>query len=140
MLNVLSAIAAVAVGIALVTPSTQAAELLVLGSQGNISGIRDLAAGFERASGHKVVASQERNVMEKVNANAPADVVTGNPPVIDDLISKGKVVGRQHYQEPWAHRGAQGTHQVPRRLPGRGSSGAWRGRDCAAADQRDPAG
>ncbi len=41
-----------------------------------ISGIRDLAAGFERASGHKVIASQERNVMDKVNTDAPADVVT----------------------------------------------------------------
>src|SRR2546421_563626 len=95
MLNVLSAIAAVAVGFALAAPSAQAAEILVLGSQGNISGIRDLAAGFERSSGHKVIASQERNVMEKVNANAPADVVSGNPPVIDDLIKQGKVVGRR---------------------------------------------
>src|SRR5439155_1682129 len=95
MLNVLSAVAAVAVGIALVASSTQAAEILVLGSQGNISGIRDLAAGFERASGHKVTASQERNVMDKVNTGAPADVVSGNPPVIDDLIKQGKVVGRR---------------------------------------------
>jgi molybdate transport system substrate-binding protein len=95
MLNMLSAAAAIAVGIALVAPSTQAAEILVLGSQGNISGIRDLAAGFERSSGHKVIASQERNVLEKVNANAPADVVSGNPPVIDDLIKQGKVVGRR---------------------------------------------
>jgi len=95
MLNLLSAIAASALGFALMAQGAQAAEILVLGSQGNISGIRDLAAGFERASGHKVVASQERNVMEKVNSNAPADVVTGNPPVIDDLIGKGKVVGRR---------------------------------------------
>jgi molybdate transport system substrate-binding protein len=93
MLNVLSAVAAIAVGFTLVTPCAQAAE--ILGSQGNISGIRDLAAGFERASGHKVIASQERNVMEKVNASSPADVVTANPPVIDDLIKQGKVVGRR---------------------------------------------
>ena len=95
MLNILGAVTAVAVGIALVAPSTQAAEILVLGSQGNISGLRDLAAGFERSSGHKVVATQERNVMDKVNTNAPADVVSGNPPVIDDLIKQGKVVGRR---------------------------------------------
>jgi len=93
MLKVLSAIATSAV--VLVAQPAQTAEIVVLGSQGNISGIRDLAAGFERASGNKVTASQERNVMEKVNTNAPADVVTGNPPVIDDLISKGKVVGRR---------------------------------------------
>src|SRR5215475_13742201 len=95
MLKVLSAIAASAIGFALMAQSAQAAEILVLGGQGNISGIRDLAAGFERASGHKVVASQERNVMEKVNSNAPADVVAANPPVIDNLIKEGKVVGRR---------------------------------------------
>ena len=50
MLNMMSAVAAVAVGFALAVPSAQAAELLVLGSQGNISGLRDLSAGFERAS------------------------------------------------------------------------------------------
>jgi molybdate transport system substrate-binding protein len=93
MLKVLSAIAASAV--VLMAQPAQTAEIVVLGSQGNISGIRDLAAGFERASGHKVVASQERNVMQKVNANAPADVVAANPPVIDNLIKEGKVVGRR---------------------------------------------
>jgi len=100
MLNLLSAIAAsaggfVLIGFALMAQPAQAAEILVLGGQGNISGIRDLAAGFERASGHKVVASQERNVMEKVNSNAPADVVAANPPVVDNLIKEGKVVGRR---------------------------------------------
>src|SRR5262245_62402832 len=95
MLNLLSAIAASALGLALMAQPAQAAEILVLGGQGNISGIRDLAAGFERASGHKVVASQERNVMEKVNSNAPADVVAANPPVVDNLVMEGKVVGRR---------------------------------------------
>jgi molybdate transport system substrate-binding protein len=95
MLNLLSAIAASAFGFALMAQPAQAAEILVLGGQGNISGIRDLAAGFERASGHKVVASQERSVMEKVDSGAPADVVAANPPVIDNLIKEGKVVGRR---------------------------------------------
>ena len=95
MLNLLSAIAASAFGLALMAQPAQAAEILVLGGQGNISGIRDLAAGFERASGHKVVASQERSVLEKVNSGAPADVVAANPPVIDNLIKEGKVVGRR---------------------------------------------
>ena len=97
MLKVLSAITAsvAALGFALWQQPAQAAEIVALGSQGNISGIRDLAAGFERASGHKVIASQERNVMEKVNSNAPADVVAANPPVIDNLIKEGKVVGRR---------------------------------------------
>jgi molybdate transport system substrate-binding protein len=96
MFKEVSAIAlAAAVGIAAPLQPARAAEIVALGSQGNISGIRDLAAGFERASGHKVTAIQERNVMEKVNSNAPADVVAANPPVIDNLIKQGKVVGRR---------------------------------------------
>jgi molybdate transport system substrate-binding protein len=71
----------------------QAAEIKVLGSQGSISVIRDLSAGFERASGHKVVSTQERNVLETINSNAPADVATGGPGLIDNLIKEGKVVG-----------------------------------------------
>src|SRR5258705_307020 len=73
--------------------TAQAAEITILASQGSISGVRDLAAGFQNATGHKVIATQEANVMTKVNAAAPADIVTATPPVIDDLIKQGKVVG-----------------------------------------------
>jgi molybdate transport system substrate-binding protein len=73
--------------------TVQAAEITILASQGSISGVRDLAFGFQGATGHKVIATQEANVMTKVNAGAPADIVTANPPVIDDLIKQGKVVG-----------------------------------------------
>jgi molybdate transport system substrate-binding protein len=73
--------------------AARAAEITILASQGSISGVRDLAAGFTSATGHKVIATQEPNVMTKVNAGAPADIVTANPPVIDDLIKQGKVVG-----------------------------------------------
>jgi molybdate transport system substrate-binding protein len=73
--------------------TAQAAEIRILGSQGSISVIRDLAAGFERATGNKVIATQERNVLATVDSNAPADVVTGGPGVIDDLIKQGKAVG-----------------------------------------------
>jgi molybdate transport system substrate-binding protein len=73
--------------------TAQAAEITILASQGSISGVRDLAAGFQGATGHRVIATQEANVMTKVNAGAPADIVTANPPVIDDLIKQGKVVG-----------------------------------------------
>jgi len=69
-----------------------AAEIKVLGSQGSISVLRDLGAGFERASGHKVVATQERNVGDTVKSNTPADVVTGGPTFIDELIKEGKAV------------------------------------------------
>jgi len=71
----------------------QAAEITVLGSQGNISGIRDLAAAFEQSTGNKVIAVQEANMVAKINSDAPADVVTGGPGFIDGLIKSGKVVG-----------------------------------------------
>ena len=61
--------------------AAQAAEITVLGGMGVISGVRDLAAGFQSATGNKV------------NAGAPADIVALNPGVIDDLIKSGKIVG-----------------------------------------------
>jgi molybdate transport system substrate-binding protein len=73
--------------------ATQAAEITVLTGQGVASAVRDLAPAFERASGHKVVVSFESApaLMRKIDANAPADLVTQTPEVIDDLIRKGKV-------------------------------------------------
>jgi molybdate transport system substrate-binding protein len=90
VLNLLYA-AGIAMGIAL--QPAHAAEIIILGSQGSISGVRDMAAAFERASGHKVTARQERDVLATVNAGTPADVATLNPPLIDNLIKQGKVVG-----------------------------------------------
>ena len=90
--NVLAAGCLVALG-GLGQGAAQAAEITVLGGMGVISGVRDLAAGFQGATGHKVNAVFEANVMAKVNAGAPADIVALNPPVIDDLIKSGKIVG-----------------------------------------------
>jgi molybdate transport system substrate-binding protein len=72
----------------------QAAEITILTNQGVVSAVRDLAPAFERASGHKVIVQFEPALamMQKVNADAPADLVTSQPEVIDDFIQKGKVV------------------------------------------------
>src|SRR4029077_16587036 len=74
--------------------AVHAGEITVLAGQGVVSAVRDLAPAFERASGHKVVVSFEAGpaLMNKVNANAPADLVTHYPDAIDDLIKKGKVL------------------------------------------------
>jgi molybdate transport system substrate-binding protein len=74
--------------------TAQAAELTVLTSQGVVSAVRDLAPAFEKASGHKVMVSFEAgpSLMNKVNANAPADLVTHYPSAVDDLIKQGKVL------------------------------------------------
>jgi molybdate transport system substrate-binding protein len=81
--------------LAAVPQATHAAELIILGSQGSISGARDMAAAFAKASGHKVIARQERDVMATVNAGTPADIATLNPPQIDKLIQEGKIVGNR---------------------------------------------
>jgi len=85
--------AGLVVGIAAAPQPAPAADLIILGSQGSITGVRDMAAAFERASGHKVIARQEKDVMATVNAGTPADIATLNPPLIDKLIKEGKVVG-----------------------------------------------
>jgi molybdate transport system substrate-binding protein len=57
--------------------------------------MRDVAPAFERATGHRMIVSFEAgpSLMQKVNAGAPADLVTHYPKVTDDLIKHGKVVG-----------------------------------------------
>jgi molybdate transport system substrate-binding protein len=75
--------------------STGAADITVLAGMGVVSGTRDVAAAFERATGHKVIVSFEAgpSLMQKVDAGAPADLVMHYPSAIDDLIKQGKVVG-----------------------------------------------
>src|SRR6266581_623489 len=84
------------------TSFATAAEIIILAGQGNISGARDLGDGFAQATGHKVTARQERNVLDTVNAGTPADIVLANPPVIDNLIKQGKAVGTR---VDWARAG-----------------------------------
>src|SRR6266481_6703944 len=71
-----------------------AAELVVLTNQGATPGVRELAAAFERASGHKVTVIQEAGpaLDQRLASNGPADLITSNPEPIEDLIRKGKVV------------------------------------------------
>jgi molybdate transport system substrate-binding protein len=72
-------------------------EITVLAGMGVVSGVRDVVPAFERATGHKVIVNFEAgpSLMQKVNADAPADLVTHYPNVTDDLIKQGKVVGRR---------------------------------------------
>jgi molybdate transport system substrate-binding protein len=81
----------------LVQGPSRADEIVVLTNMGVVSAVRDLAPAFEHASGHKVIISFELGdaMMQKINSNAPADVVTQTPDMIDDLIKQGKVVGER---------------------------------------------
>jgi molybdate transport system substrate-binding protein len=74
--------------------SAPAGELIVLSGQGSFTGARDVGAGFERTTGHKVTVSLEtgRSLNRKLETDAPADLVTGGPEQIMDLVKRGKVV------------------------------------------------
>ncbi len=74
--------------------SAPAAEITVLVNQGAVSGVRDLAAGFEQATGNKVNVSFEPGnaLNEKIKSNAPADLVTQVLDQFDGLVKDGKVV------------------------------------------------
>jgi molybdate transport system substrate-binding protein len=72
----------------------RAAEVIILVNQGAASAVHDLVPAFERASGHKVVVSFEvgPSMMQKINSDAPADVVSLFVDSFDDLVKRGKVV------------------------------------------------
>jgi molybdate transport system substrate-binding protein len=76
------------------TPA-QAAEISILVNQGALSGVRDLAAGYEKATGNKVVidfvgvAQQD----EKIKTDTPGDLVVNFMPAFDELVKNGKVIG-----------------------------------------------
>jgi molybdate transport system substrate-binding protein len=89
----MNVLAAGCLGVLLSQGVAPAAEITVVGGMGVISGLRDLAAGFQSASGNKVNAVFAANVMTVVDAGGPGDIVALNPPVIDNLIKSGKIVG-----------------------------------------------
>jgi molybdate transport system substrate-binding protein len=76
------------------TPA-QAAEITILVNQGALSGVRDLAAGYEKATGHKVVIDfvGVPEQAEKIKTDAPGDIVVNFMPAFDDLVKGGKVIG-----------------------------------------------
>ena len=56
------------------------ADLVILTNQGATPGVKELAAAFERASGHKVTVIQvEGDALEQRIASGSADLVTANP-------------------------------------------------------------
>lgn len=71
-----------------------AAEITILANQGAVNAVRDLAPAFEKASGHKVVVSFEQGpaMNQKIESNAPADVVSSLLEQFPDLEKRGKVV------------------------------------------------
>jgi molybdate transport system substrate-binding protein len=72
---------------------SESAELIVLSGQGNAPGVRELAAGFARASGHKVTVVNETGAaLAQRLADGPADLIMGGPEALARLAKKGTVV------------------------------------------------
>ena len=88
-------VAGTCLGVTGLLPQTAvAAELVILTNQGATPGVRELAAAFERATGHKVTVIQEdaAALERRLNSNGPADLITSNPAPIEELVRKGQVV------------------------------------------------
>ena len=87
------AAACVVGALGLMPRAAAAADLVILTNQGATPGVKELAAAFERTSGHKVTVMQvEGDALEQRIASGRADLVTANPPVIEGLVKKGKAV------------------------------------------------
>jgi len=71
-----------------------AAELVVLSNPGAMPGLRELGAAFSRETGHTVTIIQEGvpEVERRLAANEPGDLISANPPGIEDLLKTGKVI------------------------------------------------
>lgn len=72
-----------------------AAEIRVLCSSGIQAVMEELVPQFEQATKHKVVVTYGLSaaLKQRVEAGEPFDIAVLTPPLIDDLISRGKIAG-----------------------------------------------
>jgi hypothetical protein len=98
--------------------TANAAELVILTGQGAAPGVRELAAGFERVSGHTVTVLQpDAATRERRINDGTADLITGNPAAIEQHV-RGYGGGQYGHairaRRPWpfsAGRRAETRHQ-----------------------------
>jgi molybdenum ABC transporter molybdate-binding protein len=76
------------------TASGASRAITVLSGNGARAAVTELAAQFERATGHDVTVRFAVNpeTQAKIEAGEACDAAILNPPVLDELIKKGKVV------------------------------------------------
>src|SRR5262245_37130542 len=74
--------------------TTQAAEIVVYLNQATESGVKELAAAFEKTSGHKVNVSFQAgpNLNRVINEGATGDVTSLGLQQFDEVVKTGKVV------------------------------------------------
>jgi molybdate transport system substrate-binding protein len=73
---------------------SQAAEITIFTSMGSLSGVTDLAAAYEKATGNKVIVAARIGpaLPKALESNEPGDIIANFTPAFDDLIKQGKVV------------------------------------------------
>jgi molybdate transport system substrate-binding protein len=86
--------AALAVMLSRVVEPLHAAEITVFSGNGAKVAVAELAARFERATGHTVTIRFEVNpqVQRRIEAGEACDVAILNPPVLDELIKQRRIV------------------------------------------------
>src|SRR5262245_3511498 len=74
--------------------SAVAAEITIFTSMGSLSGVTDLAAAFEKTSGHKVVVAARIGpaLPKALASNEPGDIIANFTNTFDALIKQGKVM------------------------------------------------
>jgi len=71
----------------------QTPEITIMVNQAAVSGVRELAAGYEKATGRKVVVDFTQQLDQKIRTDAPGDLVVSFMTGFDQLIKDGKVIG-----------------------------------------------
>ena len=89
-----SALAAGLLALAGTGGNGQAAELWIMTTMGPSTGVFEAAAGFEKATKNKVTVTFETgpSLEQKLQSNAPADLLASGPEQVEDLMKKGKIV------------------------------------------------
>jgi len=76
------------------TPPARSAEITILLNQATATGVRELAAGFEKATGNKVNVDFEvgQALYQKITTGAPADLASLGLGQFDAFLKQGKIV------------------------------------------------
>src|SRR5271170_1816199 len=74
--------------------SASAVELTVFLNQATESGVRELAAGFEKATGNKVIVSFQAGAAlnQKISGGTEGDLTSLGLQQFDELVTSGKVI------------------------------------------------
>jgi molybdate transport system substrate-binding protein len=94
----------------------EAAELWIMTTMGPSTGVFEVAAGFEKATKNKVTVTFETgpSLDQKLQSDAPADLIASGPEQVEELIKKGKVVAGSNMPFGLAGLGASVKAGAPR--------------------------